>query len=75
MILRTDCSTAEIPQYRLPFEVVSFELQLVKDLGVKVEFDKELGKHFTLQSLKDEGYKAVFVGIGKSLSITTTFNT
>ncbi|KAM7287133.1 dihydropyrimidine dehydrogenase [Ixodes scapularis] len=28
-------SSAEIPQYRLPYDVVSFELDLVKDLGVK----------------------------------------
>lgn len=58
-------STAEIPQYRLPFEVVAFELQLVQDLGVKVEFNKELGRDYSLLSLKDQGYKAVFVGIGE----------
>lgn len=30
------CSTAEIPQFRLPYEVVQFEIGLMKDLGVKV---------------------------------------
>lgn len=30
------CSTAEIPQFRLPYEVVQFEINLMKDLGVKV---------------------------------------
>lgn len=30
------CSTAEIPQFRLPYEVVQFEIDLMKDLGVKV---------------------------------------
>ncbi len=29
-------SSSEIPQYRLPYEVVNFEIQLMKDLGVKV---------------------------------------
>lgn len=29
-------STAEIPQFRLPYEVVQFEIDLMKDLGVKV---------------------------------------
>ncbi|OQR72920.1 dihydropyrimidine dehydrogenase-like [Tropilaelaps mercedesae] len=57
-------SSAEIPQYRLPFAVVAFELQLVKDLGVKVEFNKELGKDYTVRSLKERGYKAIFLGIG-----------
>ena len=29
-------SSSEIPQYRLPYDVVSFEVDLMKDLGVKV---------------------------------------
>ena len=29
-------SSSEIPQFRLPFDAVSFEIELVKDLGVKV---------------------------------------
>lgn len=29
-------SSSEIPQFRLPFDVVSFEVDLMKDLGVKV---------------------------------------
>lgn len=28
-------SSSEIPQYRLPFDVVDFEINLVKDIGVK----------------------------------------
>ena len=30
-------SSSEIPQYRLPFDVVDFEITLMKDLGVKVK--------------------------------------
>ncbi len=30
------CSSSEIPQFRLPYEVVQFEINLMKDLGVKV---------------------------------------
>ena len=29
-------SSGEIPQYRLPYDVVSFEVDQMKDLGVKV---------------------------------------
>jgi hypothetical protein len=29
-------SSSEIPQFRLPYDAVSFEIELVKDLGVKV---------------------------------------
>ena len=54
----------EIPQFRLPFDVVKFELQLMQDLGVKIEYNNALGRDFTLQSLKKDGYEAVFLGIG-----------
>uniref|UniRef100_A0AAQ5YAN8 Dihydropyrimidine dehydrogenase [NADP(+)] n=1 Tax=Amphiprion ocellaris TaxID=80972 RepID=A0AAQ5YAN8_AMPOC len=58
-------STSEIPQFRLPFEVVQFEIDLMKDLGVKVVCEKGLGVNgMTLTSLKKDGFKAVFIGIG-----------
>ncbi|GFS94713.1 dihydropyrimidine dehydrogenase [Nephila pilipes] len=56
-------SSSEIPQYRLPQDVVRFEVELMKDLGVKMEFDRSFGDDFDLLSLKDT-YKAVFIGIG-----------
>uniref|UniRef100_A0A5F8HDF9 Dihydropyrimidine dehydrogenase [NADP(+)] n=1 Tax=Monodelphis domestica TaxID=13616 RepID=A0A5F8HDF9_MONDO len=58
-------STSEIPQFRLPYDVVNFEIELMKDLGVKVIHGKELSvTGMTLGTLKEEGYKAVFIGIG-----------
>ncbi|XP_040422163.1 dihydropyrimidine dehydrogenase [NADP(+)] isoform X1 [Cygnus olor] len=58
-------STSEIPQFRLPYDVVNFEAELMKDLGVKVIFRKGLAMdEMTLHTLKEDGYKAVFIGIG-----------
>nr|XP_033771656.1 dihydropyrimidine dehydrogenase [NADP(+)] isoform X2 [Geotrypetes seraphini] len=58
-------STSEIPQFRLPYDVVNFEVELMKDLGVKVIDGKGLGVNgMTISTLKEEGYKAVFIGIG-----------
>ncbi|XP_054707214.1 dihydropyrimidine dehydrogenase [NADP(+)]-like [Uloborus diversus] len=57
-------SSSEIPQYRLPFDVVAFEVDMMKDLGVKVEYNKSLGRDFNLLSLKQDGYAAAFIGIG-----------
>ncbi|XP_030852787.1 dihydropyrimidine dehydrogenase [NADP(+)] [Strongylocentrotus purpuratus] len=58
-------SSAEIPQFRLPYEVVSFEVDQMKDLGVKVELKKGLGMNgMTLESLKISGHEAIFVGLG-----------
>ena len=56
-------SSSEIPQYRLPFDVIDYEIELMKDLGVKIEFNKPLGKNFTLETLRSEN-KAVFLGFG-----------
>jgi len=57
-------SSTEIPQFRLPYDVVTFELDLMLQLGVNVEYGKTLGEDFTVQSLLDDGYEAVFIGIG-----------
>ncbi|XP_011505580.1 PREDICTED: dihydropyrimidine dehydrogenase [NADP(+)] [Ceratosolen solmsi marchali] len=67
-------SASEIPQFRLPYDAVSFEVELVKDLGVKIEFERELSENdITLQKLKDSGYEAIFLGFGlpepKTISI------
>lgn len=61
-------SSSEIPQYRLPYDAVNFELELMKDLGVKIVTKKALTIEeggLTVNSLLNElGYKAVFLGIG-----------
>ncbi|XP_043218241.1 dihydropyrimidine dehydrogenase [NADP(+)]-like [Amphibalanus amphitrite] len=58
-------SSSEIPQYRLPYDVVDFEVELMKDLGVKVVTGKALAENdLTVKGLQAEGYEAIFLGIG-----------
>lgn len=58
-------SASEIPQYRLPISVVNFEIQLVQDLGVKIETGRSLHvKDITIEKLLNQDVKAVFIGIG-----------
>uniref|UniRef100_A0A0P4WBQ1 Dihydropyrimidine dehydrogenase [NADP(+)] n=1 Tax=Scylla olivacea TaxID=85551 RepID=A0A0P4WBQ1_SCYOL len=58
-------SSSEIPQYRLPYEVVKFEVDLMKDLGVQVFTGRKLSiSDITVQGLQNEGYEAIFMGIG-----------
>uniref|UniRef100_A0A1I7X3Y2 Pyr_redox_2 domain-containing protein n=1 Tax=Heterorhabditis bacteriophora TaxID=37862 RepID=A0A1I7X3Y2_HETBA len=46
-------------------EASDFEIQLAKDIGVKIETGRELHKDdLTLKKLKETGVKAIFVGIG-----------
>ena len=47
---------------RLPDRVVDFDIELIKELGVKFEFGKEI-KFEDIPKLKSE-YDAVFVGVG-----------
>ncbi len=53
-----------IPDYRLPPEVLDKEIDQILGLGVAVRSGTVLGRDLTLDSLKDEGFKAVFLGIG-----------
>ncbi len=53
-----------IPSYRLPREVLDSEIKWITDLGVEVRTGMALGRDFSLDDLKEEGFDAVFVGIG-----------
>jgi len=53
-----------IPEYRLPDEVLDWEIEGILNLGVDVHYNTRLGRDFTIQSLRDEGYDAIFMGIG-----------
>lgn len=52
-------SSAEIPQYRLPYDVVQFEVDLVKNLGVKFVTGRKLStKDITVNGLLEDGHAA-----------------
>lgn len=57
-----------IPEFRLPSEVVEYEIDGLKKLGVKIETDVVIGRTVTIDSLMDEeGFEAVFIGSGAGL--------
>ncbi len=53
-----------IPAYRLPRETLAREIRMIEDMGVTITTGKRLGKDFSLSSLQEQGYEAVFVGVG-----------
>jgi NADH-quinone oxidoreductase subunit F len=53
-----------IPAYRLPRETLAREIRMIERMGVEIITMKKLGRDFTLAGLKDDGYEAVFLGIG-----------
>ncbi len=57
-----------IPEYRLPKSTLDKEIEGITKLCGKVETSTRLGKDFTIDSLKKDGYDAVFIAIGAQAS-------
>ena len=53
-----------IPEYRLPRDILANEIKVVQDMGVEIKCGVTFGKDITLESLKKDGYAAVFMAIG-----------
>ena len=56
-----------IPEFRLPKEIVDYEVDGLRALGVEIKFNVAIGKSKSIADLFDEGYDAVFVGTGAGL--------
>ncbi|MDL2214276.1 FAD-dependent oxidoreductase [Clostridia bacterium OttesenSCG-928-O13] len=53
-----------IPDYRLDKNVLQGEIDLIAELGVDIRYGQKLGADFTVDSLKEDGYKAIFLAVG-----------
>lgn len=56
-----------IPEFRLPKTVVGRELAGLRELGVTFHTNWVGGKTITIQDMMDDGYDAIFVGVGAGL--------
>lgn len=56
-----------IPEFRLPNNIVDQEIELLEKMGVEFVTNFIIGKTATFEDLKNEGYKAFFVGSGAGL--------
>ncbi len=56
-----------IPEFRLPKELVQKEIDTIKELGVEIKTNMVIGKVYSLEELKEEGYEAIFIGSGAGL--------
>lgn len=73
-----------IPQFRLPKEIVTAEVEFLERLGVEIKCDHVIGKIRTIPELMNEdGYDAIFIGSGagapnfmpiKGMNLTTVFS-
>ena len=58
-----------IPQFRLPKEIVQYEINGLKRLGVTIHTDHVIGKTETIDQLMDQGFDAVFIATGAGLPV------
>ena len=56
-----------IPEFRLPKDIVKYEIDNLKAMGVKIETNMVIGKILTIDELFEMGYEAVYIGSGAGL--------
>jgi len=56
-----------IPEFRLPKDIVAQEVHFLERLGVRVECNAVVGRTVSLDELFEQGYDAVYVGVGAGL--------
>ncbi|MCP4623933.1 MAG: FAD-dependent oxidoreductase [bacterium] len=53
-----------IPEYRLPKNILDWEIEGILNLGIEAKTNMKFGRDFDLSSLAARGFDAVFLGIG-----------
>ncbi len=53
-----------IPEFRLPKSIVDAEVETLARMGVRIVTDAAIGRLKTVDELFDEGFHAVFLGVG-----------
>jgi formate dehydrogenase major subunit len=57
-----------IPEYRLPKAILDKEIKSITDLCHEIRCNVWLGQDFTIDSLKSDGYEAIFLALGAQAS-------
>jgi heterodisulfide reductase subunit A-like polyferredoxin len=53
-----------VPEYRLPHDVLDFEIDQLLNDRIEVKLNHRVGQDITLESLQEEGYASIFVACG-----------
>ena len=60
-----------MPNYVMDKKVLAEEAGILAGQGVKFALNQELGKDFTIESLKENGFEAIFVAIGNGKKVAS----
>ncbi|MFA5073616.1 MAG: FAD-dependent oxidoreductase [Nitrospirota bacterium] len=63
-----------IPEYRLPKDVVKKEIDSILSHGIEVRCNQALGRDFTLEDLKRQGFQSVFISVGTHQAMKLPFD-
>ncbi|MBU2598518.1 MAG: FAD-dependent oxidoreductase, partial [Actinobacteria bacterium] len=58
-----------IPDYRLPKDIINFEVDAIRRLGVKIKLNSPIGNELTLNNLFKQGYSAIILAVGAQKSM------
>jgi len=53
-----------IPEYRLPNDILDYEIEIIKKAGVEIKVNTPMGDDLTLEDLFEQDFKAVFIAVG-----------
>ena len=53
-----------VPQFRLPHDLIDREIEAILSMGVELRCNVRIGRDKTLNGLREEGFDAVFLGVG-----------
>ncbi len=53
-----------IPEYRLPRDVLQAQIREILDMGPELKLNMRLGRDFSLEDLKSQGYKSTLMAFG-----------
>ena len=53
-----------IPSFVLEKDIVEAEIDILREMGVEIKTGVEVGKDVTIAELREQGYKAFYLGIG-----------
>jgi NADPH-dependent glutamate synthase beta subunit-like oxidoreductase len=53
-----------IPEYRLPRDVLQAQIREILDMGPELKLNMRLGRDFSLEDLKRQGYKSLLMAFG-----------
>jgi len=60
-----------IPEYRLPKEVLKWEIEAMLSIGIEARLNSAIGRDVTYKSLMEEGFEAIFVATGTPRGLWT----